>query len=68
MKRLALTLAAVAALTLTVSATQDQGGFRCTLTGKTVKTCCCEAAKNGKLHCTLANKDVKRCCCEGAKK
>ena len=36
----------------------------CTLTGKEVKTCCCEQ-KNGKLFCTLAKKEVDKCCCKG---
>jgi len=38
------------------------GKMRCSLTGKTVETCCC-VHKEGKLHCTLADKDVETCCC-----
>jgi hypothetical protein len=38
------------------------GRMRCSLTGKTVETCCC-IEKEGKLHCTLAGKDVETCCC-----
>ena len=37
----------------------------CTLTGKEVKTCCCEEQKNGKLFCKLAKKEVDKCCCTG---
>jgi hypothetical protein len=37
----------------------------CTLTGKEVKTCCCEPQKNGKLMCKLAKKEVDKCCCTG---
>jgi hypothetical protein len=39
--------------------------MRCSLTGKTVETCCC-VQKEGKLHCTLADKDVETCCCKPA--
>lgn len=41
------------------------GKMRCSLTGKTVETCCC-VQKEGKLHCTLADKDVDTCCCRPA--
>ncbi len=37
----------------------------CTLTGKEVKTCCCEQQKNGRLLCKLAKKEVDKCCCKG---
>jgi len=66
MKRIAMTLVAIAALGVTTSAKGD-GALRCTLTGKTIASCCCETGKNGKLHCTLANKDIETCCCEPAK-
>ena len=39
------------------------GKMRCSLTGKTVETCCC-IEKEGKRHCTLADKDVETCCCK----
>ena len=39
--------------------------MKCTLTGKEVKTCCCEPQKNGKLFCKLAKKEVDKCCCTG---
>jgi len=68
MKRLGLALVTVACMALTASGYyQDEDVFHCTLTGKAIKTCCCEKGKNGNLHCTLANKDVKKCCCEGVK-
>jgi hypothetical protein len=37
----------------------------CTLTGKEVKTCCCEKQKNGKLVCKLTGKTLDKCCCKG---
>ena len=39
--------------------------MKCMLTGKEVKTCCCEQQKNGKLLCRLAKKEVDKCCCTG---
>jgi hypothetical protein len=41
------------------------GKMRCSMTGKTVETCCC-IEKEGRLHCTLAGKDVESCCCTPA--
>ena len=41
------------------------GKMRCSMTGKTVETCCC-VEKEGRLHCTLAGKDVETCCCKPA--
>jgi hypothetical protein len=40
----------------------------CTLTNKTVETCCCVEQKDGKLYCTLAKKTVDPCCCKPAEK
>ena len=62
-----MTLVAIAALSLTASGKGDGSPLRCSITGKIVKSCCCETAANGKLHCTLANKDIKKCCCEPAR-
>ncbi len=39
-----------------------QEPLRCTLTGKTVESCCC-TEKDGKLYCSLANKAIESCCC-----
>ena len=39
--------------------------MKCTLTGKEVKTCCCEQQKNRKLFCKLAKEEVDKCCCTG---
>jgi hypothetical protein len=44
---------------------QASGKMRCSLTGKTMDTCCC-VRKEGKLHCRLADKDVETCCCKPA--
>lgn len=66
MRRMGITLVAVAALAMTAYGKGD-GALRCALTGKIVKSCCCKTAANGGLHCTLANKDIKECCCEPAK-
>lgn len=43
------------------------GAMKCTLTGKTVESCCC-VEKDGKMRCTLADKDVEKCCCVPAGK
>ena len=37
--------------------------WSCTLTGKTVETCCCIMQKDGKLHCLSAKQTVDPCCC-----
>jgi hypothetical protein len=42
---------------------QSAQKMRCSLTGETIDTCCCEQ-RQGKLHCTLADKDVQVCCCK----
>ncbi len=36
--------------------------LRCTLTGKTIESCCC-TEKDGKLYCPLAKKTIESCCC-----
>lgn len=48
------------------AADQPAQKMRCSLTGKTVDTCCCEQ-RQGKLHCTLADKDIANCCCKPVK-
>lgn len=58
-----LPLIAVLAVAAIVSAASPT--MKCTLTGKEVKTCCCEKQKNGKLFCKLAKKEVDKCCCTG---
>jgi len=53
---------------LALSAGQAQkkpASYRCTLTGKSVATCCCEQ-RDKKLYCTLAKKTIEKCCCEPA--
>ncbi len=42
---------------------KKDSGIHCTLTGKSVKKCCCEQ-REGKLYCTLAKKAIEKCCCE----
>lgn len=42
--------------------------YTCTLTGKTVETCCCVEQKDGKLYCTLAKETIDTCCCKPARK
>ena len=42
-----------------------QEPLRCTLTGKTVESCCC-TEKDGKLYCPLAKKTIESCCCVAA--
>lgn len=41
---------------------RTEPGIRCTLTKKTVQTCCCEK-RGDKLYCTLAKKTIDKCCC-----
>jgi hypothetical protein len=53
------------ASTLIVVGQTASPAMKCTLTGKEVKTCCCEQQKNGKLFCKLAKKEVDKCCCTG---
>ena len=48
------------------SAAFAEGTLVCTLTGKEIKSCCCEQ-RNGKLYCTLAKKEIKECCCKQKK-
>jgi len=64
MKTLLLSLALALAV-LATSAFGTAEKMKCTLTGKEVKTCCCEQQKNGKLFCKLAKKEVDKCCCTG---
>jgi hypothetical protein len=62
MKR--LTMAVLLGL-VTLSAFASSQKMTCTLTGKEVKTCCCEQQKNAKLFCKLSKKEVDNCCCKG---
>lgn len=55
----------IAALTIAITASAASPKMVCTLTGKEVKACCCEPAKNGKLLCKLTGKTVDKCCCTG---
>ena len=41
---------------------KSQEPLRCTLTGKTIESCCC-TEKDGKLYCPLAKKTIESCCC-----
>ena len=38
----------------------------CSLTGKTIKECCCVVQKDGSLYCTLAERVIDSCCCKPA--
>ena len=63
MKRITKWLPLIAALAIGTIASGASQRMTCTLTGKEVKTCCCEQQKNGKLLCKLAKKEVDKCCC-----
>ena len=65
MKRNTKWLPLLVALAVATIASAAAPAMKCTLTGKEVKTCCCEQQKNGKLFCTLAKKEVDKCCCTG---
>lgn len=65
MKPITKWLPLFAALTVAGIACAASPKMTCTLTGKEVKTCCCEPQKNGNLFCKLAKKEVDKCCCTG---
>ena len=54
----------LAALSVATIASAASPKMTCSLTGKKVKTCCCEKQKDGKLFCTLAKKTIEKCCCK----
>jgi hypothetical protein len=56
-------LAALATIVLaSVAFAADEPTLTCGLTGKEMKTCCCEQ-KEGKLVCKLTGKELEKCCC-----
>jgi len=65
MKVITKWLPLLAALTVATIASAASSKMTCTLTGKEVKTCCCQQQKNGKLLCKLAKKEIDKCCCKG---
>ena len=65
MKRLKRWLPLTATMVVASVTFAASSKMTCTLTGKEVKTCCCELQKNGKLFCKLAKKEVDKCCCRG---
>ena len=65
MKAITKWLPLMAALTIATIGSAAFPKMICTLTGKEVKTCCCENQKNGKLLCKLTGKTLDKCCCKG---
>ena len=65
MNRLRKLLPLLVAMTIGSAASAASPKMTCTLTGKEVKSCCCEPQKNGKLLCKLAKKKADKCCCTG---
>ncbi|HKP38404.1 MAG TPA: hypothetical protein VJT71_16210 [Pyrinomonadaceae bacterium] len=65
MKPITKWLPLMAALIVATIASAASPKMTCTLTGKEVKTCCCEKQKNGKLLCKLTGKTLDKCCCKG---
>ena len=65
MKRITKWLPLLAAIAVAAVASAASPKMVCTLTGKEVKTCCCEKQGNGKLLCKLTGKTVNKCCCKG---
>lgn len=68
-RSLTLTLATLLLAGLALAAPQARNQptpMRCTLTGKTIQTCCCEK-RGDKLYCPLAKKTIDKCCCEPAR-
>jgi hypothetical protein len=54
---------ALAGLLALANAFAASPNMACTLTGKEVKTCCCQQQKNGKFVCKLNGKTLDKCCC-----
>jgi hypothetical protein len=65
MKGNAKWLPLVAALTAATVGLAASPKLVCNLTGKEVKTCCCETLKGGKFLCKLTGKTLDKCCCTG---
>ncbi len=65
MKRMTKWLPVLAALMVATITSAASPKLVCTLTGKEVKTCCCETQKNGKFLCKLTGKTLDKCCCTG---
>ena len=65
MKRIAKWLPLLAAIAVAAVASAASPKMVCTLTGKEVKTCCCEKQSDGRLLCKLTGKTVDKCCCKG---
>ena len=65
MKRITKWLPLLAAIAVAGIASAASPKMVCTLTGKEVKTCCCETQKNGKFLCKLTGKTLDKCCCTG---
>ena len=64
MKRLSAVLL-ISFIALTTAGAKKNTAYTCTLTNKTVASCCC-SKKNGKLYCKLAKRSVENCCCKPA--
>ena len=65
MKRMTKWLPVLAALMVATITSAASPKMVCTLTGKEVKTCCCETQKDGKFLCKLTGKTLDKCCCTG---
>jgi len=65
MKPIAKWLSLLVALAVGTIASAASPKMLRSLTGKEVKTCCCEKQNNGKLLCKLAGKTLDKCCCKG---
>jgi hypothetical protein len=65
MKRMTKWLPVLAALMVATITSAASPKLVCSLTGKEVKTCCCETQKNRKFLCKLTGKTLDKCCCTG---
>ena len=65
MKSVAKWLPLLAAIAFAAVASAASQKMVCSLTGKEVKTCCCEIQKNGTFLCKLTGKTLEKCCCTG---
>ena len=63
MKSITKWLPLLAAIAVASIASAASPKLVCTLTGKELKTCCCETQK--KFLCKLTGKTLDKCCCKG---
>jgi hypothetical protein len=66
-KRLSAALVLACATSVLAGGNAKPAKYVCSLTKKTIASCCCTKAEDGKLYCTLAQKTIASCCCKAPK-